>query len=485
MLVTTDRQREVVASGCAQCGMCGVTVGMTLSHARGLLQNRPIIEERFDPHGDERALHRLAMWAIRFTPLVAPDPPDGLIMNITGCQRLHRGEAQLVRKVARAFARLDITARIACASTIGCAWAAARFGQTPCIIEAGQERKFVAALPIESLRLDAATITGLHEVGVKRVEHLLAIPRSQLTARFGSHVLMRIDQVVDERNETLNTITPREPIVAERIFDGPVVDLEAMFITVRDLVHDAAMALAAEESGATELSLTLTRVDASPIHMNLRLSWPSRDAKHLWSLLQPRIEKLHMGYGVDSVVLRVAVSQRIAHVQHPAGPKWQDDTVSHDDMGREAGQLIDTLVHRLGPERTLKMQVHESHHPQRAARYVKLLSEQATKRSAAKSLLTAADRPSQLLPVPEPIDVMAVAPEAPPMWMRWRGDEHRIIDAVGPERIGDEWWSANNGDTTGTTGSKDYFKVQLESGRWLWMFRDLDTGRWFMHGAWT
>lgn len=487
VLITTDRQREVIAACCEQSSACGVTIGMTLAHARALLQGTPIIERRFDPLSDERALHPLARWAIGFTPLVAPDPPDGLLMNITGCERLHRGETQLAHKMARALVRLGIHARIACASTIGCAWAAARFAHTPCIIDAGDERQFISTLPIEALRLDAATVTGLHEVGVERVEHLLGISRSQLVTRFGAPVLTRIDQALGERHETLNAITPHEPIIAERIFDGPVVDLEAIFITVRDLIHEVAGALAREEAGVTELALTLTRVDASPIHLKLRTSRPSRDAKHVWSLLQPRIEKVHLGYGVDSVTLRVAMSQHIAHEQLTAGASGgqKDEAVCRDGLDREAGQLIDTLAHRLGPQRALTMQVHESHQPQRVARYVNLLSDEAKPRRASQPLVASSDRPSQLLPTPEAIDVMAVAPEGPPVWMRWRGDEHRIINAIGPERLVEEWWFASDGDATGTVGGKDYFKVQIESGRWLWVFHQLESNRWFVHGAWT
>lgn len=486
VLITTDRQREVIAACCEQSGACGVTIGMTLAHARALLQGRNIIEERLDPAGDERALVRLASWAIRFTPLVAPDAPDGLLMNITGCERLYGGEARLVDRVQHAFAQLGIAARIACASTIGCAWAAARFAsRTPSIVEPGRERDAMRSLPIESLRLDGQTVTGLHEVGVERVEHLLAIPRNQLVARFGSHVLMRIDQALGDQAELLNAIAHREPIVAERVFNGPVVDLEAVFITVRELLHEAAAALAADEAGATELSLTLNRVDASPIHIAIRLSRPSRDVKHLWSLLRPRVETVHMGYGVDSVTLHVRAARRVNHEQHSARNQWQDDAPSHGDLDREAGQLIDTLSHRLGPQRTLKMQMHESHQPQRVARYVSLLSDQPARRSAVQSLLIKADRPSQLLPNPELIDVIAIAPEGPPVWMRWRQQEHRIISAIGPERIVEEWWAANSGDATGTAGGKDYFKVQIETGRWLWVFRQVESNRWFVHGAWT
>jgi hypothetical protein len=33
--------------------------------------------------------------------------------------------------------------------------------------------------------------------------------------------------------------------------------------------------------------------------------------------------------------------------------------------------------------------------------------------------------------------------------------------------------------------TRDYFKVQDEQGRWLWIYRVLEQGCWFVHGLWA
>jgi hypothetical protein len=38
-------------------------------------------------------------------------------------------------------------------------------------------------------------------------------------------------------------------------------------------------------------------------------------------------------------------------------------------------------------------------------------------------------------------------------------------------------------DFSGET--RDYFKVQDEQGRWLWIYRVLEQGCWFVHGLWA
>ncbi len=38
-----------------------------------------------NPAADIAFLQRLALWALRFTPFAAGDPPDGLVLDVTGC----------------------------------------------------------------------------------------------------------------------------------------------------------------------------------------------------------------------------------------------------------------------------------------------------------------------------------------------------------------------------------------------------------------
>src|SRR6185437_13259387 len=97
-----------------------------------------------------------ADWCLRYTPLVACDPPDGLLLDISGCAHLYGGERALTADLAARIARAGFAHRIAVAGTIGAAWAAARFGRAehhPC----GEERALLAPLPLSALRLVPGT----------------------------------------------------------------------------------------------------------------------------------------------------------------------------------------------------------------------------------------------------------------------------------------------------------------------------------------
>jgi protein ImuB len=89
-------------------------------------------------------------------------------------------------------------------------------------------------------------------------------------------------------------------------------------------------------------------------------------------------------------------------------------------------------------------------------------------------------RPLVLFERSEAAEVIAVAPEGPPERFRWRRRLHRVAHAEGPERIAAEWWRE-------TTAARDYYVVECEAGRRLWLYRDGahapgEPAAWFVHG---
>src|SRR5690606_11104278 len=91
LLTTTAGGKQFVQDCCALAARRGVRRGLTLAHARAIVGRHPLIEMEYQPAEDEKTLHRLARWALRYAPTVAPDPPDGLLLDITGCARLFGG----------------------------------------------------------------------------------------------------------------------------------------------------------------------------------------------------------------------------------------------------------------------------------------------------------------------------------------------------------------------------------------------------------
>ena len=97
-------------------------------------------------------------------------------------------------------------------------------------------------------------------------------------------------------------------------------------------------------------------------------------------------------------------------------------------------------------------------------------------------------RPTRLLPHPEPIEVTALVPDEPPVQFRWRRITHRVTWSEGPERIAPEWWRPTSGDANESRETRDYYRIQDESGGRYWVYRAglYEAGqapRWFLHGV--
>lgn len=485
LLVRRDGQRELVACCCEASLAAGVRVGMTLAHARALLPchrspaavigaadaHDPLVLP-FDEPANNAALARLAAWATRFTPVVAPDPPDGLLMDITGCQRLYGGDAALVRRVLSAVAALGFTARAAAAPTFGCAWGVARFAPSAwTVVPDDGARAALNPLPIGALRLSPETVAGLREVGVERVDELLAIPRRSLGARFAREALLRIDQALGDAIEFINPVRPKRAVIAERVFTGPTDRAESVELAVRELLDELCADLHRRESGARLVEITLKRSDLPPVSVEAVLSRPTRDAKHLWLLLRPKIERVNLGFGVEAV--RVA-ARRVVPMAHEQMERWTEPAHADDRRSeQELGRLVDTLAARLGPDAVRRIEAVESHLPERAFRTVSMLAE----RSASRARVTAAARPTILFSPPERIDVVECDLEGLPVVFRWRAALHRATQFLGPERIEPEWWREEAAPT------RDYYRVRLFCGRWVWGRRESQS--WFMHGEWA
>ena len=88
-------------------------------------------------------------------------------------------------------------------------------------------------------------------------------------------------------------------------------------------------------------------------------------------------------------------------------------------------------------------------------------------------------RPGVLLERAEEVEVVALEPDHPPVRVWWRGHWREVVCGEGPERICGEWWGKES-----PLAARDYYKVQCADGEWLWLFRSVETGRWFVQGKW-
>ncbi|MBX3375435.1 MAG: DNA polymerase Y family protein [Phycisphaeraceae bacterium] len=488
LLISTAARGQIVSHCCPLAAQHGVRPGLNITQARAILP--PTLHVRIEPHDparDARALSALSVVAQSLSPITSAEAPDGILADVSGCARVFGGEEGLVRAAISRFTDLGFHVRAAIAPTYGCAQAVVRCGRSR-IVPDGAQRQALYPLPIRALRLDPGTEEALHEVGLDTIGQVMAIPRSVLPARFGEDILLRLDQALGHAMETIDPIHTTDPIRVDRLFDGPSDQFEAITLTVRDLLGDLCDHLRQRESGTTRFTLQLERSDTEPLNLRFALSAPARDAKHLWKLVHPRLEKANLGFGVEGISITSTRTVRIAHRQNTC---WGDGRSRERESARHA--WLDTMANRFG-NRVKRAALVESHLPERAVRGDDISTDSHVHMATCRQERTDSDaaiwkcarvnisssRPSLLFPRPEPILITALAPDGPVLAFRWRNEDERVVLCRGPERIEPEWWKAR-GDSGG--GPRDYFRLQDTRGRWLWVYRD-ETG-WFVHGVWA
>ena len=197
----------------------GFIPGMALADARAMLPGLRVAED--DPAADAALVNDIARWCVRYTPLVALDPPHGLFLDITGCAYLFGGEEALVADLVTRLSRAGFAAMAAVAPTPGAAFALARHGggfvADEDILDA------LASLPLSALRLDGEAVATLDRLGLKCIGQLADAPRAPLAARLGETLLKRLDQALGRMAEPISPLARVPRFSAERRFAEPLV----------------------------------------------------------------------------------------------------------------------------------------------------------------------------------------------------------------------------------------------------------------------
>src|SRR5262249_58599560 len=101
----------------------GPPPGLGGARAAAMLQPSTAVPE--DGAAAARLLDAIADSCQRYTPLVAIDPPDGILLDIGGCAHLFGGEENLRGDLLARMTRFGFSACAAIAATIGAASAVA------------------------------------------------------------------------------------------------------------------------------------------------------------------------------------------------------------------------------------------------------------------------------------------------------------------------------------------------------------------------
>jgi protein ImuB len=472
----------------------GVRAQMPLPLAQALCPDAYV--EPFDPLRDFEALSALARWCLRFSPLVGLDQEllsargsttlleqvdgrhYGITIDLTGTERLHGGLRECANLI---FSIFKGRARVALTPTIGASWALSRYmaSEHPLVILSCAEiPATLEDLPLHALRIDDTCVRLLNDVGIRRIGEVLTLPRHTLSQRFGKKLQYRLVQALGGIEERLLAIEVAREFTTSRTFEPPLTSRRSIVLAIQHLFQSLVTELKTHKKAAKYFQLSIVDTMNRETRKELSLAAANSDHSHLSSVIEPIIDALEFFGEVRDVGIS-------AHQIESTNS--EQDTFSASEQRhpteKERQELMNNFCVRIGKDRVTFAKLSQSYIPERSFSYHSALSSEKEGQVAEQVVpYNLNERPSILFPSPEPISTIAMLPDKPPSYINWRGKRFSITTGIGPERIAPEWWRLNLQNDS--FAERDYFKIQDEIGRWLWVYRDSLSLKWFLHGMW-
>lgn len=463
---------RIAACDSAALGL-GLTPGTALADARARVPELAVFDH--DPAADTDLLGWLADGCERYTPACMLDLPQGLLLDITGCEHLFGDEARLAKDLKTRLRRHGLSCRLALGATPDSARAKAKYAKAA-----------IGHLPVEALDGGDKVHQALRRAGLKSIGDLAKRPRTPLAARFGKAVVVKLARLLEEEDPRIIPRRSLPAIHAAQNFAEPISRTNDVLVSIEQLAGQAAVQLRERGQGGRRFEVSLFRSDGHVARLGIDTGGPTRDAGLLMRLIRERIDALadplDPGFGYDMIRLAIPLAETLNSVQVGLEQKVDADA--------EAAALIDRLSVRLGVGRVRHFQARNSHMPERAG------LECAAQSGASNGMWSKPEpgepamRPFRLFEAPQLVEVIASIPDGPPRQFRWRRVVHQIVRYEGPERIAAEWWRRRGGHEPGAGGlTRDYYRVEDSEGRRFWVFRHGLYGRekndpdWYLHGV--
>ncbi|WP_374951375.1 DNA polymerase Y family protein [Mucilaginibacter sp.] len=445
----------------------GVHIGMPVADAKAIITALKVFNDK--PGRDASLLKALGEWCIRYTPIIAVDMPDGLILDVSGCTHLWGGERAYLKEIITRFKSQGYYVRAAMADTVGAAWAVSRYGSVTPLIDKGAHAAALLALPPAALRLDETNVQRLQKLGLHSIKSFIDMPRSVLRRRFGEGVLIRLGQALGTEDEVINPIHIIPPYQERLPCLEAIRTVTGIEIAIQKLLAALCLRLQAEGKGLRTAILKGYRVDGRVEQVQIGTNTATYNTSHLFKLFELKIAHIEPALGIELFVMEAAKVEDVSPMQEAlwAGKPGVDDLAVAELLDKIAGKVGAETIHRYLPD--------EHYWPERSLKKAASLNEKP-----AIDWRNDKPRPTQLLAQPQPIDVTAPVPDYPPMVFIYQGKRHYVRKADGPERIEREWW-LDDGQ------HRDYYNVEDQDGQRYWVFRSghysgSGDDQWFIHG---
>ena len=418
------------------------------------------------PQSDPALLNRLGILALRFTPRVSLEPPDGLVLEVQGSLALFGGAARLYRAFRAGCNAAGAAPVLTLAPTPLAALVAGRSGVPFKVLEQQRLVSAVSPLPLTALRWPPQVLQRLSRLGVYRIGQALRLPRAGFARRFGREPLQMLDQLVARGADLRSLFTVPERFRAKRQFVREREHHAEILQALQPLLKQLAEFLEARQCGITRITCRLRHRNEVHTDCVVRLAQPEAAAARFMEWFAERLGKMTLPGPVRSLELRSGELLSRAPVHESLWQPGEHGGGGESGLLPGALELIERLRMRLGELAVHGLICQDSHCPEGASRPVSPVNPDFQRGTCAKRVTEPPSRPLWLLAEPQQLREREGWPQLEgPLRLRH-----------GPERIESHWWEAQG-------VARDYYHATDSHGIAVWVFRERrPPHRWFLHG---
>jgi protein ImuB len=199
----------------------------------------------------------------------------------------------------------------------------------------------------------------LHNVGLRTLREVFALPRPELARRIGPAALAALDHLRGENQEILELYRPPERFAHRIEFDHRIEAWPPLLFPLRRLCGELSLFLTARDGGVQRCELVLEHEDCAATRIPVELLTPQRDAHTLYELARGRLERASLAAPVSGLAL-------IARDLPPLCPRHKDLFETRREQQLDWPQLAERLRAHLGDASVRQLAIVAEHRPERA-----------------------------------------------------------------------------------------------------------------------
>ena len=438
----------------------GIRPAMTIAQARAISSDLIVVHR--SPAAESSAHSALLDAVESVSPVVEAGAPGCAWVDLAGLHRIYHGEEEITAELLRCVRRVGMEPAAGVAANKEIAHLAARCGGVR-VIEAGREREFLNWLPLDMLGLGKSDRgddleTTLARWGMRRLGELARLNPDAVGTRLGRR---GVELVRLARGGSHAPMAPRrraEFFVESVELEYGIELLEPLGFVMRAMLERLAERLSIRGMVAGDITLAFGMSGHRSFNRRIEVAAPSNEVRAILTLINLSLEAAPPEAAVESI--RIEIAPRVPR------PAQTDMFLPPSPAPDKLQTTIARLSALCGPGNVGMLSAENSHRPEAtrldpfAPPPAPPIPETATAKNVTQ-LVIRAIRPAR------EIEVMCT--REIPEFVRGENLGARVISIAGPWRRDGEWWlgftADSDADSSDKTNSAPKHGLELHDGR--------------------